>query len=99
MDVVEIFDQALTLLLAELRRARHAATPRPRSTHRTSNSGRYVAAAVKREVWARDGGQCAFVGAAGRCSERGCLEYHHVIPFADGGATDAGQAKKISFGR
>ena len=89
-DVVEIFDQALTLLLAELRRARHAATPRPRSTHRTSNGGRYVAAAVKREVWARDGGQCAFVGAAGRCSERGCLEYHHVIPFADGGATDAG---------
>ena len=44
---------------------------------------------MKREVWARDGGQCAFVGAAGRCSERGFLEYHHVIPFADGGTTDA----------
>ena len=88
-DVAEIFDHALTLLLAELRKARHAATPRPRSRHRTSNTGRYVAAAVKREVWARDGGQCAFVGTAGRCSERGFLEYHHVIPFADGGATDA----------
>ena len=89
-DVVEIFDRALTLLLAELRKARHAATFRPRPTDRTSNTGRYVAAAVKREVWARDGGQCAFVGTAGRCSERGFLEYHHVIPFADGGATDAG---------
>ena len=88
-DVAEIFDRALTLLLAELRKARHAATRRPRPTDRTSNTGRYVAAAVKREVWARDEGQCAFVGAAGRCSERGFLEYHHVIPFADGGATDA----------
>jgi len=89
-DVAEIFDRALTLLLAELRKARHAATAHPRPKHRISNTGRYVAAAVKREVWARDGGQCAFVGAAGRCPERGFLEYHHVIPFADGGATDAG---------
>ena len=89
-DVGEIFDRALTLLLAGLRKARHAATLRSRSANRTSNTGRHVAAAVKREVWARDGGQCAFVGAAGRCSERGFLEYHHVIPFADGGATDAG---------
>jgi hypothetical protein len=43
---------------------------------------------VKREVWARDGGQCTFVGAAGRCTERGFVEYHHLIPFADGGETD-----------
>jgi hypothetical protein len=87
-DIAEIFDRALTLLLTELRKARHAATPRPRSLPRTSNTGRHVAAAVKREVWARDGGQCAFVGAAGRCTERGFLEYHHMIPFADGGETD-----------
>jgi hypothetical protein len=87
-DLAEIFDRALTLLLAELRKARHAATSRPRSQHRSSNTGRYVAASVKREVWARDGGHCAFVGAAGRCTERGFLEYHHVIPFADGGKTD-----------
>jgi hypothetical protein len=77
-----------TVLLADLRKARHAATSRPRSRNRTSKTGRYVAAAVKREVWARGGGQCAFVGAAGRCTERGFLEYHHVIPFVDGGETD-----------
>jgi 5-methylcytosine-specific restriction endonuclease McrA len=87
-DVAEILDRALTLLLAELRKTRHAATRRPRSGHRSSSTGRHVAAAVKREVWARDGGQCAFVGVEGRCTERGFLEYHHVIPFADGGATD-----------
>jgi hypothetical protein len=38
-------------------------------------------------VWACDGHQCAFVGADGRCQERASLELHHVVPFADGGAT------------
>lgn len=28
-------------------------------------------------------------GAAGRCTERGFLEYHHLIPYADNGATAA----------
>jgi 5-methylcytosine-specific restriction endonuclease McrA len=51
--------------------------------------GRYVRAAEKRKVWARDQGQCAFVGAKGRCVERGFLEFHHVIPFAEGGETTA----------
>jgi 5-methylcytosine-specific restriction endonuclease McrA len=87
-DLAEIFDRALTLLLAELRKTRHAATVRPRARQHSSSTGRYVAAAVKREVWERDGGQCAFVGTAGRCTERGFLEYHHMIPFADGGETD-----------
>jgi hypothetical protein len=45
---------------------------------------------VKREVWARDGGRCAFVGPDGRCAERGFLEFHHVQPYALGGATTAG---------
>jgi hypothetical protein len=88
-DVAEIFDQALTLLLAELRKIRHAATARPRTTSGWASHARRVPASVKREVWARDHGQCAFLGAAGRCTERGFLEYHHVVPFADGGATSA----------
>lgn len=45
---------------------------------------------MKRAVWDRDGGRCAFVGAAGRCAERGFLEYHHVVPFVDGGETTVG---------
>ena len=40
---------------------------------------------MRREVWKRDGGQCAFVGTEGRCSERGFLEFHHVEPYAVGG--------------
>jgi 5-methylcytosine-specific restriction endonuclease McrA len=46
-------------------------------------------AAVRREVWTRDEGRCAFVGTSGRCAERGFLEFHHLRPFAEGGETTA----------
>jgi 5-methylcytosine-specific restriction endonuclease McrA len=46
---------------------------------------RYVPAAIRHEVWTRDGGQCAFVGSTGqRCTSRHQLELHHVDPFASG---------------
>jgi hypothetical protein len=56
-----------------------------RSTART----RHVPARVRREVWERDGGRCAFAGTNGRCEERGFLEFHHVTPYAAGGKTIA----------
>ncbi len=85
-----VFDRALTLLVAELEKTKFAATARPRTAPGTasgSRGSRHIPAAVKREVWMRDGGQCAFIGTHGRCTERGFLEFHHVVPFADGGAT------------
>ena len=36
---------------------------------------------------ARDEGRCAFVGTNGRCTGRGFIEFHHVVPFAAGGET------------
>ncbi len=42
---------------------------------------------MKRAVWERDGGQCSFIGAQGRCGETGFLEFHHVLSYADGGET------------
>jgi hypothetical protein len=56
----------------------------PRSRGNRSSSRR-IPAAVRRAVWARDEGRCAFVGADGRCGEAGFLEFHHVVPFAAGG--------------
>jgi 5-methylcytosine-specific restriction endonuclease McrA len=50
---------------------------------------RHIPAAIKREVWKRDEGQCAFQGTRGRCVETGFLEFHHVVPYADGGETSA----------
>ena len=71
---------------SHLEKAKLAKTTRARKQSRATRHGsRHVPSAVKREVWTRDGGQCAFVGTAGRCRESGFLEYHHVVPFADGG--------------
>lgn len=79
-DPAAIFDRALTLLLADLERAKLAATARPGATKKPTPGSRHIPAAVRREVWKRDDGQCAFVGTQGRCTERGFLEFHHVEP-------------------
>ncbi len=86
-DPAEIFDRALTKLLDDLERTKLAAATRPRPAAETSRPhSRHIPAGVKGEVWARDGGRCAFVGVHGRCTETGFLEFHHVEPFAAGGA-------------
>jgi len=86
-DIGQIFERALALLVEELRRTRHAVVNRPRAAQPATTRTRHVAAAVRRAVGDRDGGRCAFVGASGRCTERGFLEYHHLVPFVDGGET------------
>jgi hypothetical protein len=89
-DVAAVVDRALTLLVEDLERRKVAATTRPRATQSLTSESRYIPAAVKRIVWARDGGQCTFLGTHGRCTERGFLEFHHIVPFAAGGETSAG---------
>jgi hypothetical protein len=84
-DPSVIFDRALTLLLAKLSRAKFAATDRSRRSATASSRSRHIPAIVKRDVWTRDGGRCAFQGEHGRCGETGFLEFHHVVPYADGG--------------
>ena len=44
---------------------------------------------MKRAVWQRDEGRCAFVGRIGRCRETAFLEFHHVAPYAAGGVGTA----------
>ena len=86
-DPAVIFDRALAMLLNSLEKAKLGRTDRPRGTTRAvSATSRHIPATVKREVSKRDGERCAFVGDAGRCTETGGLEYHHVVPFAEGGA-------------
>ncbi|MPZ20557.1 MAG: hypothetical protein GEV06_21975 [Luteitalea sp.] len=85
-DPAAIFDRALTLLVAECARMKYAATDRPTQGRGTAMGSRYIPAVVKRTIWHRDGGQCAFVSAGGRrCAERGFLEFHHRRPYAKGG--------------
>jgi 5-methylcytosine-specific restriction endonuclease McrA len=84
-DLASLLDRAVTLLLADLERRRCAATPTPRAAATGPGRSRHIPAAVKRAVWQRDQGRCAFIGASGRCRETAFLEFHHVEPFAEGG--------------
>jgi hypothetical protein len=85
-DPAAIVDRALTALLEALSRQKLAATERPRRGRPTAPGSRHIPAEVKRAVWLRDGGRCAFVGARNlRCNETGFLEFHHLKPYAAGG--------------
>ena len=84
-DPAEIFDRALRLLVADLERRKAAQVEHPRRSALCAGPSRQIPAIVRREVWTRDNGRCAFVGTHGRCHETGMLEFHHVQPFAAGG--------------
>ena len=98
-DLAAIVDQALTVLVEDLERRKLAHVKKPRKTNSTSTSSanqaavsnsspsRHIPAAIRRAVWARDEGRCAYVGRRGRCEETGWLEFHHVEAFALGGPT------------
>ena len=100
-DPGEIVGRALDLLLDKVETAKMAAAaqprtrPQPRKAIRraTDNeirtpvlASRHIPRDVRRDVWRRDGGQCAFVASSGRrCSETTFLELHHVHAYAKGG--------------
>jgi hypothetical protein len=88
-DLGLVFERAIAALHAELLKTKAAVVARPRPARDARSDTRYIPANVKREVWKRDDGQCAFVGTQGRCTETGFLEFHHRVPFADGGTTIA----------
>jgi hypothetical protein len=86
----EIFDRALSVLLEELARRKAAACSRPRPSAGSRLGSRHIPAEVRRAVWLRDGGRCAFVARSGRrCGEGGFLEFHHRKPYAEGGEATA----------
>ncbi len=90
-DIATMLDLALDALIAKLEKRKFAATKRPNAKLRMPRScGRYIPAAIKREVWKRDGAQCTFTSAAGhRCTSRTRLEFDHVLEVARGGESTA----------
>ncbi len=88
-DLAVIFDRAMTLLVRKLERVRFAATETPRKAVHEADptpSSRRIPDPVKRAVWARDEGRCTFRDRKGqRCPARERLEFHHLVPFAQGG--------------
>ena len=84
-EVAEVLDRALDSLIEKLEKRVFAASSRPRPTRGSANA-RHVPAAVQREVWVRDGGQCTFESDRGhRCEARTRLQFDHVDPVARGG--------------
>lgn len=64
-------------------------SPTPRSPRHRSNP-RSITAALRREIWNRDQGQCSYQSKEGkRCSSRFALEVDHLKPVALGGRSEA----------
>jgi hypothetical protein len=92
----KIFKKAAKTLLTRLEHdknvlptqtAKPSAPPSLRDGRRGS---RVVPRTVKRAVWTRDAGRCAYLDPHGRrCDSRDALEYDHIVAWADGGRSDS----------
>jgi hypothetical protein len=90
-DPAAIVEHAFEVLHAELLKQKAAQVAKPRMGKQAAEAkGRYIPASVKREVWRRDQGRCAFVAQdGGKCGSTSGVEFHHVQPYATGGGATA----------
>jgi len=85
-DPASLYDWALAIAEEQMDRKLLGGGVLKRKARPTRPGSRHVPAEVRRTVWERDGGRCAFVAKGGRrCAERGGLEFHHIDPYALGG--------------
>ncbi len=100
-DPAAIVSRALALLVDRTLARKSGVTDRPRSVPKSSATAtataepqggadaakrsRHIPADVRRIVWRRDGGRCAFRDGRGRrCTSTSQLEFHHLDNFARG---------------
>jgi len=91
-DPAVIVCRAVDLLLAKTLKKKAAVTDRGRvGCRRGDRRTRAIPAAVRREVWQRDGGRCSFADQHGRrCRSTRRIEYHHERSYGKGGRHEAG---------
>jgi len=83
-DPALVIARALKHYLAHLEKQRLGTKPGAAAV----GNGRCIPKPLRRLVWERDGGRCAFVGTEGhRCEATRRLEFDHITPVAQGGAT------------
>lgn len=91
-DLASAIEAAVDAKLARVEAKRFGAATAPRSSlgaTDTAPRSRYLPAAVRRAVRARDADRCTFrLRDGSRCPERRGLEFHHRDPYARGGAHD-----------
>ena len=90
-DPAAIVEHALEVLHAQLLKTKAAQVASPRTGRAATDAkGRYIPASIKRDVWRRDQGKCAFVSTGGsKCGSADGVEFHHVRPYAVGGEATA----------
>lgn len=90
-DPAAIVERALEVLYEQLLKDKAAIVAKPRlGKTAVDPKGRYVPASIRREVYRRDQGRCAFVGSGGmKCGSTDGVEFHHVQPYAVGGDASA----------
>jgi 5-methylcytosine-specific restriction endonuclease McrA len=85
-DLAIVFEKALDALIANVMKERFGVGRKPRREQcmdAVVATSPHIPAAMKREVYARDEGRCAFVAEDGRrCCETGGLEFDHIDGLA-----------------
>ena len=97
-DVSEVLRRAAAALVEQLekRRFAKASRHRPRRRGEPGPGARHIPAAVRGEVWERDGGRCTFSSEQGRrCDSDVRLEFDHIVPVARGGASTAANLRLL----
>ncbi|MDP6980341.1 MAG: HNH endonuclease signature motif containing protein [Myxococcota bacterium] len=84
-DVGKILAKAITELLERVKKQKVGSCARPRAPRASSTKtpSRHIPAEIRRTIWERDAGRCAYVSRDGtRCGETGRIEFHHQVPWA-----------------
>jgi 5-methylcytosine-specific restriction endonuclease McrA len=92
-DLAAVLREAIRCAIEKHGRRKGMVKPTRQRTpegHEPASGSRAVPAAIRRQVWERDGGCCTWLGTDGRrCGSRWKLELDHVRPVALGGASTA----------
>ena len=91
-DPAAVVERALDVLLSETKKKRVALTDKPRARRKKGGERtRGIPAQVRREVFRRDEGRCAFMDGEGRrCESAWQLEFHHCVPYGREGPHSTG---------
>jgi hypothetical protein len=81
----KVLEAALDLLLAQQAK-RRGEVKRPQQNPRLSKNAGHIPAAVRRDVWSRDDGNCTWpLDSGGICGSTLRLEIDHIVPRGRGG--------------
>ena len=98
-DLAQVFEKALDTLIEKVLKERFAVgrkSRRPLPSGSVLSASREAPDAMKREVYERDQGRCAFVDEHGnRCPARGFLEFDHIEGYARTHAHDVNTSRLL----